>query len=125
ALGYEIAQRDLQVGAGVAAQAAVAEQRDFVGRAAHERVVDADAAELIDDDGGACTFGRRQETAQQRGLAGAEKAGDDADRNARAARVLAAAPERACLARGEKVEQNASTFASARGCHRPRKRTIQ
>src|SRR5215472_9668821 len=40
ALGHEIAERVLQVGAGIAAQAAIAEQRDIVGRGAHERIVD-------------------------------------------------------------------------------------
>src|SRR5262249_52523593 len=57
ALGDEIAQRVLQVGAGVAAQAAVAEQRDIVARGAHERIVDADAAELVDDHRGARALG--------------------------------------------------------------------
>ena len=43
ALGDQAAQRLLQVGAGDAAQAAVAEQRGLVARVAHQRVVDADA----------------------------------------------------------------------------------
>ena len=92
ALGDQAAQRDLQVGAGVAAEAAVAEQRDLVGAVAHQRVVDADAAELVDDDGGAFALRRRQEAAHQRGLAGAEEAGDDRHRNARAARALLPRP---------------------------------
>ena len=50
ALGEEIAQCVLQVGAHVAAQAAVAKQRDIVARSAHQRIVDADAPELVDYD---------------------------------------------------------------------------
>src|SRR5919197_1467282 len=53
ALGDEITQRVLQVGERVAAEAPVAEQRHVVARGAHQRVVDADAAELVDDDRGA------------------------------------------------------------------------
>ena len=97
-LGHEIAQRVLQVGAGVAAEAAVAEQRHLVARAAHQRIVDADAAELVDDDGGAGAFRRRQEATHQRGLAGAEEAGDHGHRNARAAGALEPSPEPAGLA---------------------------
>jgi len=111
ALGDEIAQRVLQVGAGVAAQATVAEQRDIVGRGAHERIVDADAAELVDDDRGARALGGGEKAAHQRGLAGAEEAGDHGHRNARAARALEPAPEPACLAGGEKIEHHlASSF---------------
>ena len=104
AFGDEIAQRVLQVGAHVAAQAAVAEQRDVVARGAHQRVVDADAAELVDDDRGAFALGACEKAAQQRRFAGAEKAGQDGDRNLCAACVLEPAPEGACVARGKKIE---------------------
>ncbi len=93
ALGHEIAQRDLQVGADVAAQAAVAEQGHLVGRAAHQRVVDTHAAELVDDDGGAFAFGRFEKTPNQRGLARAEEAADDGHRQLGAARALEPAAE--------------------------------
>ena len=51
-------QRRLQIGAGDAAQAAVAEENGFLGAVAHQRVVDADSAELVDDHRGALTFRR-------------------------------------------------------------------
>ena len=54
AVGDQLAQRDLQVRAGVAADAAVAEQRDLVGARAQQRVVDADRAEFVDDQRGVC-----------------------------------------------------------------------
>ena len=57
AVGDQPAQRVLQVGAGVAAQAAVAEQRDLVAAVAQQRVVDADRAELVDDQRGAAPSG--------------------------------------------------------------------
>ena len=104
ALGHQIAQRHLQVGAGVAAQAAVAEQRHLIARSAHQRVVDADTAELVDDHGGPRALGCSQEAPHQRGLAGAEKAGDDGHRNARAAGTLEPSPERAGIARGEEIK---------------------
>ncbi len=50
AVENEPAQRELQIAAGDAADAAVAEQNGFVGAAANKRVVDADGAELVDDD---------------------------------------------------------------------------
>src|SRR5262249_11621268 len=112
ALGDEIAQRVLQVGARVTAQAAVAEQRDIVGRGAHERIVDADAAELVDDDRGARAFRRREKAAHQRGLAGTEKARDHGHRDARAARTLEPAPEPACLAGRKEIEHESSPRSS-------------
>ena len=60
------------------------------------------AAELVDDDGGARALRRRQEAPHQRGLAGAEEAGDDGHRNARAARALEPSPERAGIAGGKR-----------------------
>ena len=49
AVEHQPAQRDLQIGAGDAADAAVAEQHGLVGAVAHQRVVDADGAEFVDD----------------------------------------------------------------------------
>ena len=93
ALHHKPSQRQLQVGARGAAQAAVAEQGDFVGRPAHQRVVDADGAEFVDDDGGVAALGRGQEASNQRGLAGSQKSSDDRHRNARAARTFLPATE--------------------------------
>ena len=77
----------------------------------NERVVDADGAELVDDDGGVLAFRRRQEAAHQRGLAGAEKAGDDRHRDARRrARASAAARTGRPRAR-EEIEQGVSRLA--------------
>ncbi len=104
AIEHELTQRLLQIGAGDAAQAAVADEHGLLGGVAHQRVVDADGAEFVDDDGGAGAFGRLQKAADQRRLAGAEKAGDDGHRNLGAALAFEPAPERACLARGEQVE---------------------
>ena len=54
---HHAAQGLLQIGAGDAAQAAVAEQHGLVGARSHQRVVDADRAELVDDDRGAWPSG--------------------------------------------------------------------
>ena len=110
AVEHEPAQRSLQIGAGDAAQAAVAEENGFLGGVAHQRIVDADGAELVDDHRGAVAFGRLQKPPDQRRLAGAEKAGDDRHRNARAALALEPSPERARLARGEQVEHGIQTL---------------
>ena len=56
-------------------------------------------------------FRRRQEPAHQRGLAGAEEAGDDRHRDAGAALTLLPPAERAGLARGEEIEQGVSRLA--------------
>jgi hypothetical protein len=87
-------QRNLQICARGAAHAAVAEKHRLLACLAHQRVVNADGAELIDDDCGAVPFRRLQKSLQQRSLAGAEKACDDGDRNTRAARTLEPPTER-------------------------------
>src|SRR5579871_2333411 len=104
AVKNEPAQRQLQIGAGDAADAAIAKENGFFGAVANERIVDTDRAELVDDHRGAGAVRRLQEPADQCRLAGAEKSGDHGDRNARAALALKPPPERAGLARGEKVE---------------------
>ena len=93
ALDHHPAQRLLQVGAGDAAQAAVAEQHGLVGARPHERIVDAGRPELIDDDRGALPFRRCQKALEQRGLSGAEKAGDHGDRQPRSTLALEPAAE--------------------------------
>ena len=102
-------QRVLQIGAGVAAQAAVAEQRHLVAALAQQRVVDALRAELVDDQRGAFAFRRLQEPPHQRRLAGAEKSGDDRHRQPRSALALLPPAELAGAAR-EEIED---------GRHRP------
>ena len=103
ALGNEAAQRDLQVGARGAAHAAIAEQDGFLAALSHQLIVDPDRAELVDDDGGAAALGRREKALEQRGLAGAEKAGEDGHRNARSARAPQPSTERPGSARREEV----------------------
>jgi hypothetical protein len=104
ALEDQMAQRDLQIGPCRAANAAVTEQHRFFTGATHQRVVDADGAELVDDDRGAVPLRRCEKALQQRGLAGAEKAGDDRDRNARAARAFEPASEWPRLARRKQIK---------------------
>ncbi len=82
ALGDEAAHCDLQIGARGAADAAIAEQHRLVRARAHQDVVDADRAELVDDHRRAGPFRRGKKVPQQRGLAGAEKAGDHGHRDA-------------------------------------------
>ena len=66
-----------------AAQAAVGELDDVLLRAGgiaaafEDLAVDADVAELVDDDGEPAALRIRQDMADQRRLAGAEEAGDD------------------------------------------------
>ena len=77
ALGQHLDQRLLQVGAQRAAQAAVADQHGRVAAGLEQRIVDADLAELVDDHQRVGAFRARQQIADQRRLARAEKAGDD------------------------------------------------
>ena len=84
ALHHHAPQGLLQVAARDAAQAAIAEQHGLVGARAHQRVVDADGAELVHHHRGPCAFRRGEKALEQRGLAGAEKAGHHGHRNARA-----------------------------------------
>ncbi len=93
AVDHHAVQRHLQVGAEIAAQAAVAEQHGLLAAVAQQRIVDAGLAELVDQDGGAAALRRLQKMLHQRGLAGAEKSGDDGHRNPRAALALEPAPE--------------------------------
>ena len=72
-----------------AAQAAVGQFDDVllgaggVAAAFENFAVDADIAELVDDDGEAAALRIGEHVANERGLAGAEKAGDDGAGNAR------------------------------------------
>ena len=95
ALRDESAQRDLKIGARRAAEAAVAEEHRGVGASPHQRVVDADGAELVDDDGCAAPFRGAEKPLKQRCLPGAEKAGEYRHRQARPAGMFLPKAERA------------------------------
>src|SRR5579862_9707500 len=81
-----------------AAQAAIGQFHDVVFRAGgiaaafEDFAVNADVAEFVDDDGEAARFGIGNEVADQRGFAGAEKAGDDSAGHARQFTVHTAVP---------------------------------
>ena len=70
-----------QVAAHGAADAAVVHLEDFLVGADDEVVVDADLAELVDDDGELLAVRLGQDAVEQRGLAGAEIAGEHGDGN--------------------------------------------
>jgi hypothetical protein len=108
AFGDQASQCELKIGARRAAQAAVAEQDRLLAAGAHQLVVDADRAELVDDDGRAASLGRGEEAFEQGGLAGAEEAGEDRDRYAARARAPLLPAERPGGARGEEVETQKS-----------------
>jgi hypothetical protein len=82
AFGEDIAQRLLQIGAHGAAQATVVQQRHALGGSFQQLVVDRLLAELVHDDGGIVHPRMAQKLLQQRGLAAAKEAGDDADGDA-------------------------------------------
>src|SRR5262249_40608797 len=64
-----------------AADAAVVHLEDFLVGAHHEVVVDADLAELVDDHGELLPVRLGEDAVEQRGLAGAEIAGEHGDGN--------------------------------------------
>ena len=66
----------------MAAQAAAVDHAHAVARRLDQHVVDADFAEFVDDHRGAREGVRLEQAIDQRGLAAAEKAGDQEDRNA-------------------------------------------
>ena len=69
-VGEQRAQGFLEIGAQIAAQAPVAEQHGRVAARAQQGLVDADLAELVDDDRGVGALGGVEQGADQRGLAG-------------------------------------------------------
>ena len=68
-----------QVAAHGAADAAVVHLEDFLVGVDHQLVVDADLAEFVDDDGVFLAVRLGQDAVEQRGLAGAEIAGEHGD----------------------------------------------
>ena len=81
-------QRHLQIGARRAAEAAVAEQDGGICARAHQRVIDSDGAEFIDDDRSARALLRREKPLEERRLSSAQKAGEHRYRQLGAARVF-------------------------------------
>src|SRR6185312_348969 len=78
----EVVERLEQFAAHGAAQTARRHQDDVVRRLLHQRVIEPDLAELIDDDRGLVHRGVAQHAIQQRRLAAAEKARQHRDRQA-------------------------------------------
>ena len=94
-----------------------------------QQMIEADLAPFVDDDERVGELGLAQQPVQQRRLASAEKAGDDADRESRAARVTVPS-ETAC--RRRPARPRARRWASRRAVRssprksrprRPRDRT--
>ncbi len=77
----QVEQRRDEVAADRTAQAAGGERQQCFVAAGDEFVVEADLAELVDDDGGAGEGRVAQDTRDERGLAAAEEPCDDGDRN--------------------------------------------
>src|SRR5262249_13565690 len=77
----ELFQRAHQVAAQRAAQATALEQHHVVVDGLHQQMVEADLAELIDDDGGVGKRGVGQQAIEERCLAGAQEAGQHGQRN--------------------------------------------
>ncbi len=67
----------------MAAQAAAVDDAHQFARRRHQHVVNADFAVFVDDDGGAGESARLEQAVDQRGLAAAEKPGDQQHRHAR------------------------------------------
>ena len=78
----ELAEDADEVAADGAAEAPVVHLEDFLVGIDDQGVVDADLAELIFDHGDAFSVVRREDSVEEGGLAGAEKAGEDRDGNA-------------------------------------------
>ena len=81
----EIAQQRLQrvdqIAAHGAAQAARLQQHHVVADIFHQQVIERDVAEFVDDDGGLAQRLVLEQAVEQRGLAGAEKTGEDGEGN--------------------------------------------
>ncbi len=125
AVGHQPPQRVLQIGAGVAAQAAVAEQRHLVAALAQQRVVDALGAELVDDQRGALAFRRFQKPPHQRRFPRAEESGDDRHRQPRAAFALLPPAEATGFGRREEIEDGVDQKSISRQYSPPMWRSTQ
>ena len=81
AAALKVEQRGDEIAAHRTAQAAGGQRQQRLVAAGDQFVIQADLAELVDDDRGAGERGIAQDAGDQRGLATAEKAGDDGDRD--------------------------------------------
>ena len=77
----QLSQSFLQVCAHRAAQAAIGQQADILRRHLDQVVVNADLADLVDHHGHPVHVRVTQQTGDQRGLAAAQKTGDEGDRD--------------------------------------------
>ena len=75
----EAAQARHQIAADGAAEAAAGEQHHVLARRFHQQMIEADLAELVDDDGRLAEIRMAQQLAQQGRLAAAEEAGQHRD----------------------------------------------
>ena len=100
-VGEQPPQRLLQIGADIAAQAAIAEQHRHIAARPQKRIVDADFAVLVDHDGRVGPFGLIEQRADQGGLPRTQKAGDRDDREPRSARPPLSPTEERCVLSAE------------------------
>src|SRR5262249_10504806 len=77
----QVGERLDQIAAHLAAQAAGRERDDAVVALLDQLVIEADLAKLVDDDGRSREVRLAQQMTEQRGLAAAEKAGEEENRN--------------------------------------------
>jgi hypothetical protein len=81
ALWKKFAQRIHQVAAHRAAQAARVEKHDVLADLAHQQVIEADLAELVDEHGGLPHGGVGEKMVEECRLAAAQEPGDDGNRD--------------------------------------------
>ncbi len=82
-IAQELLQRGHEIAAQVAAQAAARQHHHVAVDLLDQQMVERDVAEFVDDDGGVAQIRVAQQPVQQRGLAGAEKAGEQRQRDRR------------------------------------------
>ena len=80
-IAQQVLERGDEIAAQRAAQAAALQQHHVVVDGLDQQMVEPDLAELVDDDGGAGERGIVHQAVEQRGLAGAEEAGQHGERN--------------------------------------------
>src|SRR5260370_5369213 len=120
----QAAQRYRKIGTDIAAEAAVAEERNIVARAAQQRIVDAGFAEFVDDDRRAGALRTPEKMAHQRGLSGAEEPSHHRDRHPGAAFAFEPAPERAGGRGGDERKPDAPVARMERSVIRDKPRQM-
>src|SRR5260370_31426355 len=111
----QAAQRYRKIGTDIAAEAAVAEERNIVAPAAQQRIVDAGRAEFVDDNRRAGALRTPEKMAQQRRLSGAEEPRHHRDPHPGAAFAFEPAPERAGGGGGVAVQHTAADLMATVG----------